>query len=672
MGNPIFLVPFFQRFSRVNVRSETVMLGWGKKINTTKARTFASKHNLPYWSLEDGFISYLGHPALGDKRFSLIVDQSGIYYDATQPSDIENMLNHPDRFTPELETRSSKLLEVIRQHQITKYNHESVSRWQPEDTNKQRVLVVDQTYGDCSVQYGMADDASFKAMLEAALSENPDAEVWVKVHPDVVLGKKKGYFELDQCGQKLKGFASERIRVLADKVNAQSLFPHFNKVYVVTSQLGFEALWHRKKVICFGAPFYSGWGLTDDRVLVHRRTQTHTIESLFAAACLKYTRYIDPETGERCELEDVIELIALQRKSLAQEVDTLYAVGFSLWKRAFIPSFVGSSAHKVKFVSTVEKACLKAIAGDGILLWGAKDYDVQPPSGVQLWRAEDAFIRSNGLGAELRRPGSMIIDRQGMYFDCTCPSDLEQAINTLALTHQKKLRGEDLVNTLIQQRVSKYNLQGVQHPVFQDALPHQKKILVTGQVNNDASLKWGSPEVSSNLDLLKRVRDYARDAFVVYKPHPDVLLAGREGHIPESYALQWANRVVTDSDILDCINQCDELHVMTSLAGFEALVRGKTVHCWGIPFYSGWGLTIDHLICSRRVAKRSLAELVYIAHCFYPRYIHWGTKRFTTPERLIHALKMEKTIQPVEQSKTLKWFGKVKRKAGYLIEVFTK
>lgn len=672
MGKPVSRIPFFQRFSRVNAGSETAILGWGKKNNTARARDFSKKYKRPYWSLEDGFVSYLGHPALGDRRFSLIVDQSGIYYDATRPSDIENLLNNTGWLKPELEARSASLLETIRQHQITKYNHEPVVSWQPKNSDTKRVLVVDQTFGDCSVQYGMADDSSFKTMLKAALSENPNSEVWVKVHPDVVLGKKKGYFEMEQCGQKLKDFASDRVKVLADKVNAQSLFPHFTKVYVVTSQLGFEALWHQKEVVCFGAPFYSGWGLTDDRVSVQRRTQTHTIESLFAAACLKYTRYIDPETGERCELEDVIELIALQRNYQTQEVNTLYAVGFSLWKRAFIPSFVGGSTRKVKFVSTVEKACSKATAGDGILLWGAKDYDVQPPESVQLWRAEDAFIRSNGLGAELRRPGSMIIDRQGMYFDCTRPSDLEQAINTLVLSHQEKLRGEALINTLIQQRVSKYNLQGVQHQIFQGALPRQKKILVTGQVNNDASLKWGSPEVSSNLDLLKRVRDYAPDAFVVYKPHPDVLLAGRAGHIPEPEALQWADRVVADSDILDCIDQCDELHVMTSLAGFEALVRGKTVHCWGIPFYSGWGLTVDHLKCSRRVAKRSLSELVYIAHCFYPRYIHWGTKRFTTPERLIHALKMEKTIQQVEQGKTVKWFGRIKRKVGYLVEVFTK
>ena len=157
-----------------NYPADSVVLGWGKKNNTHQARAIAAKHNLPYWSLEDGFISYLGHPALGDRRFSLIVDKTGIYYDATQLSDIEYLLNRPEEWlTAELHSRSARLLELIRQHQITKYNHEPVSRWQPENNDIDRVLVVDQTYGDCSVKYGMADDSSFKAMLEAALSENP-------------------------------------------------------------------------------------------------------------------------------------------------------------------------------------------------------------------------------------------------------------------------------------------------------------------------------------------------------------------------------------------------------------------------------------------------------------------------------------------------------------------
>jgi capsular polysaccharide export protein len=37
------------------------------------------------------------------------------------------------------------------------------------------------------------------------------------------------------------------------------------------------------------------------------------------------------------------------------------------------------------------------------------------------------------------------------------------------------------------------------------------------------------------------------------------------------------------------INQVNEVWTMTSLLGFEALIRGKSVTCLGLPFYCGWG-----------------------------------------------------------------------------------
>ncbi len=643
------------------IHPSQVALGWGKKANTTKAVALAKKHGIPYWYLEDGFISYLGHPALGDKRFSLILDKQGIYYDATSSSDIEELLNHPEWFTSELNERSSNLLAQITKNKISKYNHEPLSSWEPEAECQKRILVVDQTYGDCSVKFGLADDASFERMLDAALSENPDSEIWIKVHPDVVLGTKKGYL-----GSRLPD--NPRVRILSDKVNAQSLFPFFEKVYVVTSQLGFEALWHNKTVVCFGVPFYSGWGLTDDRVHCSRRKQTHTVESLFAAACLKYTRYIDPETFKRCELEDILELIPLQTESRSQPVKTLYAVGFSLWKRAFLKCFTQATSEKVQFVKSLEQAEAKAIPGDGILVWGAKHHDYKPETNIKLFRAEDAFIRSVGLGAELRRPSSLILDQTGIYFDASRPSDLETAINSIELNVDQLSRAKALRKTLREQRISKYNLQGSVQRIFESARMDQRKLLITGQVDSDASIQWGSPELKSNLELIKAVRTYAPNAFIVYKPHPDVLLAGREGHIPDNVALNWVDHIVTNGDIFDCIEQCDELHVMTSLAGFEALTLGKAVHCWGQPFYAGWGITVDHLNCSRRRQNRTLDELIYFAHCYYPTYINWTTRRYTTPERIISALAQEKSIQTESRYLLSRWLRKKQRKLSYLLE----
>jgi len=146
------------------------------------------------------------------------------------------------------------------------------------------VLVIDQTYRDSSVGCGMADAGSFERILQSAISENPDAEIIVKTHPEVISGRKKGY---------MTNLDNKQIKVISENVNPWSLIDMVNKVYVVTSQFGFEALLAGCEVVCFGAPFYSGWGLTDDRMTVFRRKgATPSLEQLFAAV------YSRPETTE--------------------------------------------------------------------------------------------------------------------------------------------------------------------------------------------------------------------------------------------------------------------------------------------------------------------------------------------------------------------------------------
>ena len=53
---------------------------------------------------------------------------------------------------------------------------------------------------------------------------------------------------------------------------------------------------------------------------------------------------------------------------------------------------------------------------------------------------------------------------------------------------------------------------------------------------------------------------------------------------------------------------------MTSLLGFEALLRGKPVTCLGAPFYAGWGLTRDMPGVPQHRFSRTLDE-VFAASC---------------------------------------------------------
>jgi capsular polysaccharide export protein len=86
------------------------------------------------------------------------------------------------------------------------------------------------------------------------------------------------------------------------------------------------------------------------------------------------------------------------------------------------------------------------------------------------------------------------------------------------------------------------------------------------------------------------------------------------------------------------LQQVDAVHVLTSLAGFEALLRGKPVTCYGQPFYAGWGLTADMIPLARRSRRLALDELVAAALILYPVYLSRVTNRYTSPERVLDEL----------------------------------
>ena len=201
-------------------------------------------------------------------------------------------------------TSADRALAAIIRHGLSKYNHapdavpgflEEKARYSSfsEMADALRVLIIDQTVGDASVTLGMADASSFTAMLDDAKQRFPRAQLYVKTHPDVLAGKKKGYLteEAKRCGAEL----------IAEDVAPLSLLAQADVVYCVTSQMGFEALMLGKRVYCFGMPFYANWGVTHDALSCPRRIKKRTFLEVFAAAYLLYARYVNPVTGERCD-----------------------------------------------------------------------------------------------------------------------------------------------------------------------------------------------------------------------------------------------------------------------------------------------------------------------------------------------------------------------------------
>ncbi len=66
---------------------------------------------------------------------------------------------------------------------------------------------------------------------------------------------------------------------------------------------------------------------------------------------------------------------------------------------------------------------------------------------------------------------------------------------------------------------------------------------------------------------------------------------------------------------------------MTSLIGFEALIRGIPVTTYGAPFYAGWGLTVDKSdVPPRRRVQPNIDALAHAVLIDYPRYYDPKTK----------------------------------------------
>ncbi|MFW6093623.1 MAG: capsular polysaccharide biosynthesis protein [Pseudomonadota bacterium] len=619
-------IPHLEAFLGAPVRSGIrhkpqeidAVAGWGLRRSARRARRFAERHGLPCYALEDGFLRSV-YPGPKDPPLALVMDDLGIYYDASRPSRLEKLISEP--LTPEETARAHALIRSWRRDRVSKYNH---LRELEEALPAPYVLVVDQTLGDASISHGEADAHSFQRMLHAALADHPDCTVVIKVHPDVSAKRRRGHFDIDRISR------MARVAVLGEHAHPAGLIEQARAVYTVTSQVGFEGLIHDKPVHTFGVPFYAGWGLTHDAAPTPKRRGRASLEQLLLAALVKYARYVHPETGERCEVEDVVEHLALQRRMRERFPRQLYAVGFSPYKRPLVRQFCQGS--DVKFI----RRAAQAPADGTLVLWGSRDADAAAAV-RDVVHLEDGFLRSVGLGADLVRPISWAMDRRGIYYDPSRPSDLEHMLETREFTTDELARARQLRQRIVAENLTKYNV-GDRNEKWKHAEGNRPIILVPGQVEDDAAVRFGCPNVRSNAELLKSIRKERPDAHIIYKPHPDVVAGLRRGGTDEHETGKWCDELVTDVSMGELLNAVDEVHTLTSLAGFEMLLRGKPVTCHGQPFYSGWGLTADHTSISRRTRAVTVDELVAGALLLYPTYISRTTQHFTTPERAITEL----------------------------------
>lgn len=603
---------------------------WGRSPYAKRGEAMAARHGVPLVRIEDPFLRSLRPGRLGDPPVGLMLDGLGVHFDSASPSRLERILARHPFDNSNLMSRARDGIARLQALDLSKYNIHEPTAPLPRPGY---VLVVDQTRGDASVTHGWATAQTFAEMLVAAQEENPGARIVIKTHPETALGLRAGHYGPEH--------QSDRISLCRDPISPWALLQGAAAVYTVSSQLGFEAILagHRPQV--FGQPFYAGWGLTEDRNPPARRGRPLSRAQLFAGAMIEAPIWYDPCRDDLCSFEEAVDYLEARVRAWREDRKGHVALGMRAWKRGRLQEVFGRE-KPLLFVKTAEAALSKAQSrGCDVLVWAG----TEPPALVGapgVKRVEDGFLRSRGLGADLVPPLSLVTDDLGIYYDPTRESELERLMRA-PLPPGGRARAERLLTRLLAAGVTKYNLSAGPLP----DLGEGRRILVVGQVEDDASIRLGAGQVRTNLALLAAARDANPDARLIYKPHPDVEAGLRPGAIQATDIAGLADVVASRASPLDLIEACDEVWTMTSLLGFEALLRGKPVVCLGAPFYAGWGLTRDlGPVPERRrrapddhpLPRPDLLHLVHASLIGYPRYFDPITRQPCPPEVVLDRL----------------------------------
>lgn len=297
-----------QRYESLASLANVVVIVWGRSV-LKHIHDFAHSFSLPIHHIEDGFVRSVGLGANRAAPMSICFDKNGLYYDSNQPSDLENLLNFYDFDNDkELMEKAKDLFHRVVENNITKYNlpdtDMSESIYGPK--TKKRILVIGQVEDDQSLIYGCDKLFSNRDLLEIAISENPNAQIIYKRHPDIMLGKRQELSNIADLGDDIENITTN--------ISLKDALNQVDHVYVMTSLAGFEALMYGVNVTTLGAPFYSGWGLTDDRSPVPRRKRALNILEVFAAAYILYPRYRTEDTLSRSDLYQTINSVVENKK----------------------------------------------------------------------------------------------------------------------------------------------------------------------------------------------------------------------------------------------------------------------------------------------------------------------------------------------------------------------
>ncbi|MBR4423980.1 MAG: capsular polysaccharide biosynthesis protein, partial [Mailhella sp.] len=241
--------------------------------------------------------------------------------------------------------------------------------------------------------------------------------------------------------------------------------------------------------------------------------------------------------------------------------------------------------------------------------------------GIPYITLEGGFLRSLSPGTDSGAFSlSLIADKKGIYYDAGAPSDLEDLLNNRGWESPDLLdSARKAMDLILAHGLSTFNHAPDAGPgMLGDG--SKRRLLVIDQPPGDLSVSCGMADGQSFLRMLEDAAS-RRNVSVTVAASPEILQGNTPGHLArtaEKLGIRYLSRMVSP---LSLLKQADEVYCVSSQMGFEALLLGKPVHCYGMPFYAGWGATDDILSCPRRKARRTVLEIFTAAYMLYSRYI---------------------------------------------------
>lgn len=413
------------------------------------------------------------------------------------------------------------------------------------------------------------------------------------------------------------------------------------------NEIALVAVLERRPVRLFGSGRYARCDQEENR-----------LAAVVAGALVDGLTYRCPFTEEAMPPAAAIKLLGSWRALIDRNRKIGGIAGVAGWKRTTVDPLLWNGSQVPEHIRNVAGI---PTPNSQVIAWKSRTspsfLSELEHSSVCVAEIEDGFIRGPGLGANCVPPLSVVVDGQGVYFDPSAPSDLEVILQSSDMCSEMIERAAKLRERIAATGISKYGIASEQKSAPGN---DRRRILVVGQVEDDRSVMSGGAG-QTNLELLTRARKLEPDAWIIYRPHPDVDAGHRKGHIPDEIASRHADEIDRESAIAALIGSVDGLHCITSLAGFEALMHGKPVTTHGVPFYAGWGLTNDLAdIPARRSRQRTLDELVAATLILYPRYLDPVTWLPCPPEILVERIANGEATVAAPLSGVRKLQGKLK------------